>query len=270
MGAGASSCCLSAAIESASDEDISAALRSLSSENFQKIATAIRADVNEPSLKQKMKLHGTGYGSQMRFMLALASERGEAEWEDLCYSWKTFQNVLKPKGMQMPSLELADGTSVTGMFEIAELIAKQYGFWPDEGSDQGKELGKACDRLMKEFGSFTFAFMKPLIAPSAEESEAEMKSLLETSLPQYIAKVEETLEKNGTTFLLADDKLYCCDFFAAKFYVDNITNKHCPLSKLCGDILDAHPRFKAYGEAFAAANKAYLENGGLVNPDALP
>merc|ERR1712216_588713 len=188
-------------------------------------------------------------------MLAL----GGADFQDRCYKIETFRNEIKPKmpSGSLPELELADGTFVSGMDEITKVVANEYGFWPEDDA-----LAAECERLVKVFAAFTYAFVKPVFPEF--DAAAETKSIMENTLPEYISAVEEVLTRNGTTFLLAD-KLYACDFFAAKFYVDNLTNEHCELSKLCSDVIEAHPTFKAYGEAFTAANKAYISKG-LVNP----
>lgn len=49
------------------------------------------------------------------------------------------------------------------------------------------------------------------------------------------------------------------DFWAASYYVNNMTNEACPYSKDCAATIDAAPVFKAWGEAIAAENKEYLE-----------
>ena len=84
-----------------------------------------------------------------------------------------------------------------------------------------------------------------------EDPAAELKECLEITIPNFIAKIEGLLAKNGKKFLL-DDKLTQADFWAGSFYVNNITNPNNPYSKDCVAMLEAAPAFKAWGEAFAS------------------
>merc|ERR1712046_298373 len=76
------------------------------------------------------------------------------------------------------------------------------------------------------------------------------------AIPQWIEFLDPYLKEGE---FLCGEKLTIADFLIGGLYVNTITNKKAPFgTEKWSELLKKYPNFKAYGEKFAEANKAYL------------
>ena len=59
---------------------------------------------------------------------------------------------------------------------------------------------------------------------------------------------------------MVGDKLTCADFWIGGLYTNYANNPNCYTPERWAALLNDFPAFKAYGERFAAENKAWLDS----------
>ena len=87
-------------------------------------------------------------------------------------------------------------------------------------------------------------------------ADRDTSNIFEKVLPKYLQIIDPECARGG---FIAGDKLTIADFFIGSLYVNYFNNPETFEQENWAKVLANFPNFKAYGERFAAANKAYLE-----------
>ena len=94
--------------------------------------------------------------------------------------------------------------------------------------------------------------------PDGAEKDAFIKDIFENILPNWLKIAEKQLE-HGKKFMVLDT-LTTCDFWIGGLYTNYINNEAMSFAKdQWAASLDNFPKFKAYGENFAAENEKWLK-----------
>jgi prostaglandin-H2 D-isomerase / glutathione transferase len=218
-------------------------------------AQMMEASAKEYTLDQPFKLFYFPVESRagaIRLMLA----HGNVQYEDCRITMEEWgKGELKPHmpNGQMPALMWEDGHVMGESLEIAITIAKHCGYY------QGEEDLAFAKSMWAQMSKWYAIIFMPT------DFDTQLKEVLELTVPEFIATIEAQLAKSGGKWLMGD-KLSLADFWAGSYFVNNVTNPNCPYSAGCKALVEAAPAFKAWGEAFASENKAYLE----MRPAGLP
>lgn len=164
----------------------------------------------------------------------------------------TFQQwpELKPHvpGHQVPTLELNNGTRLGQTLAILRYIGMQHGYYPKDPME-AQHVDELCDGFNDVLG----VIYKPHFTAPAER---DTSNIFEKVLPKYLQIIDSECARGS---FIAGDKLTIADFFIGSLYVNYFNNPECFEQENWAKVLANFPNFKAYGERFAAANKAYLE-----------
>ena len=98
----------------------------------------------------------------------------------------------------------------------------------------------------------------PQFKPEGPERDELMKDIFENILPNFLKEAEKVLE-HGKKFLVGDS-LNTCDFWIGCLYTNYLNNQDIGFGKeQFAKVRDDFPKFKAYGERFAAENEKWLK-----------
>ena len=75
--------------------------------------------------------------------------------------------------------------------------------------------------------------------------------------PKFLTVIEPMCAKSK---FLTGDNLTTCDFWIGGLYTNFLANPQCFAPERWAALLAKFPNFKAYGERYAEANKAFLES----------
>lgn len=95
---------------------------------------------------------------------------------------------------------------------------------------------------------------KPPVLPFGDDLKLPVP-IPNNAIPKWIEFLEPYL--NDGEFLCGE-KLTIADFVIGGLYTNTITNEKSGGKEKWSDLLKKYPKFEAYGERFAEANKMYL------------
>jgi len=109
----------------------------------------------------------------------------------------------------LPCLEY-DNVKISQSFAIARHLAKKFGLNGKDDLEEAK-IDEYTGCLMDLFHQ-----MEPLYELQGEEKDKKKKKILEETIPKFLVKINEDLEKNGGEFLVGKDITWA-DFVLASY-----------------------------------------------------
>merc|ERR1712086_305099 len=172
-----------------------------------------------------------------------------AEWKD--------HKATMPN-QQVPTLEFKDGKKMGQSLAMLRFLGRKYGYYPE---DPMKAF--LADALCDQYEGILSLIYKPHFAKE-EDREEMCKNIFEKTLPNFMKQMEEHLTNNESEGKwLCGDKLSIADFHVGGLYTNFLTNDSISFETekwltFCND----YPKFKEYGQRFAAENQARLDKRG--------
>ena len=133
---------------------------------------------------------------------------------------------------------------------ITRYLGAKHGYYP-----QDPELAYQCDYLVDRYQDIGTTIYKPQFMKDEAEKAEAVKKQVEELLPRFLDEIGDRLESGW----LVGDKITIADFFIGGLYTNYLANDAITFGKESWPtILEKYPKFKAYGERYAAENADYL------------
>ena len=195
---------------------------------------------------------GYGRGEPARMMLAHAKvdfvddrvQQGKM-WDDLKFT--------KFGGKSLPVLTVPSGKQLSQSQAVFRLIARRNGYYPSN-----VEVQLDHDWIIENYVDlFDPTVDATLLEQDPKAREDKQNKLFNEIWPRFIESLRPYLKGPGR--FLFGDKLCEADFMVGRMYTDYIVRKDQPCFDKWRALLNKYPEFEAYGNAFTAEMKPYLD-----------
>ena len=174
---------------------------------------------------------------------------GNVKFEDTVMEFKDWPAAMAtfPDG-GIPCLEV-NGVKIGQSLDILRFAGKRAGYYPTNVYQAFK-----VDSLMDTYSDCRAKLAGPFFARPAAH-EAMFKEIFETAIPKFLDKIDQRCSEGE---FLVGNTLTIADFYIGGLYTNYLAN---PNGTFAMDkraaILEKYPNFKAYGERYAEATKAW-------------